>query len=72
MTVEPGGAPTMRPIWSPTRHGVSHQPSAHARIPRSAHIRANSPSRSSAPRGIGPSEWLTRYVVCSRIGNSVR
>ena len=23
-----GGAPTMRPIWSPTRIGVSHQPSA--------------------------------------------
>ena len=24
----PGGAPTIRPIWSPTVHGVAHQPSA--------------------------------------------
>ena len=26
----------------------------------------------SAPRGIAASEWLIRYVVCSRIGNSAR
>src|SRR5207249_3390633 len=34
MTTEPGGAPTMRPIWSPTVIGIVHQPSPQARIPR--------------------------------------
>ncbi len=72
MTVDPAGAPTMRPIWSPTSIGVRHHPSDHARIPRSAHMRANSCRRSGARRGIGPSVWLARYVVCSRIGNSER
>ena len=72
MTVDPAGAPTMRPIWSPTRIGEAHQPSAQERIPRSAHMRANSARRSAACRGIGPSVWLARYVVCSRIGNSER
>src|SRR5262245_41418536 len=72
MTVEPAGAPTMRPIWSPTSIGVRHQPSAQARIPRSAHMRAKSASRSAAFLGIGPRVWLARYVVCSRIGNSER
>ena len=47
ITVDPGGAPTIRPIWSPTAHDVSHQPSAQARIPRSSHMRANSASRSA-------------------------
>ncbi len=62
----------MRPIWSPTVIGISHQPSPQARIPRSRHVRAYSASRSSAFAGIAPSEWLIRYVVCSRIGNSER
>ena len=35
-------------------------------------MRANSARRSAACRGIGPSVWLARYVVCSRIGNSER
>jgi hypothetical protein len=30
MTVEPGGAPMMRPTWSPTVIGISHQPSPQA------------------------------------------
>src|ERR671922_2274709 len=72
MTVEPGGAPMMRPTWSPTVSGSSHHPSAHARMPRSRHARANSSTRSSAAAGIAPSEWLIRYVVCSRIGNRSR
>jgi hypothetical protein len=55
MTIEPAGAPTIRPIWSPTSIGERHQPSAHARIPRSAHICANSASRAAAFLGIGPS-----------------
>ena len=33
ITVEPGGAPTMRPTWSPTVIGISHQPSPQARMP---------------------------------------
>jgi hypothetical protein len=56
MTVDPAGAPTIRPTWSPTVIGVVHQPSAHERMPRSRHIRAYSPSRSSAFAGIAPSE----------------
>jgi hypothetical protein len=60
MTVEPGGAPMMRPIWSPTVSGSSHQPSPHARMPRSFHARAYSSIRSSAAAGIAPSEWLIR------------
>src|SRR5690348_17213609 len=72
MTVDPGGAPMMRPIWSPTVSGISHHPSAHARIPRSRHVRAYSATRSSAAAGIAPSEWLIRYVVCARIGNRSR
>ena len=62
----------IRPIWSPTVSGISHQPSPQARIPRSFHVRAYSRTRSSAASGIAPSEWLMRYVVCARIGNSSR
>ena len=41
----------MRPTWSPTVIGSSHQPSAHARMPRSRHVRAYSARRSlRAPR----------------------
>ena len=72
MTVDAAGAPTIRPIWSPTVIGIVHQPSRQARMPRSLHIRAYSASRSSAFRGIAASEWLIRYVACSRIGNSER
>ena len=72
MTVVPAGAPTILPTWSPTVIGIVHQPSRHERIPRSRHIRAYSASRSSAFAGIAASEWLMRYVVCSRIGNSAR
>src|SRR6266508_3242066 len=62
----------IRPTWSPTVIGISHQPSAQARIPRSRQLRANSSRRSSTAAGIAPSEWLIRYVVCSRIGNRSR
>src|SRR5512133_1925211 len=72
ITVESAGAPMMRPIWSPTVSGRSHHPSAHARMPRSFHTRAYSATRSSAAAGMAPSEWLIRYVVCSRIGNRSR
>src|ERR671934_141207 len=72
MTVDPGGAPIMRPIWSPTAVGICHQPSAHARMPRSRQVRAYSCRRTSAAAGIAPSEWLIRYVVCSRIGKRSR
>ena len=72
MTVDPDGAQMMRPTRSPTVQGVSHHPSAQEWIPRSAHMRANSARRSAAVRGMAPSEWLTRYVVSAKIGNSVR
>src|SRR5438552_1714105 len=51
MTVLPGGAPTMRPTWSPTVTGISHQPSPHERMPRSRHMRTYSSRRSSARAG---------------------
>ena len=38
----PGGAPTIRPTWSPTVSGMSHQPSPHERMPRVFHMRAYS------------------------------
>ena len=60
MTVEPGAAPMIRPIWSPTVIGISHQPSAQARMPRVFHVRAYSRMRSSAAAGIAPSEWLIK------------
>src|SRR4051794_26137109 len=41
-------------------------------MPRSAHVRAYSATRSSTATGIAPSEWLIRYVVCSRIGKRPR
>src|SRR3954465_7991410 len=69
---DPGGAPTIRPIWSPTVSGSSHQPSSHARTPRVFQARAYSSSRSSAAAGMAPSEWLIRYVVSARIGNRSR
>src|SRR4051812_30483556 len=69
---DPGGAPTIRPIWSPTVSGSSHQPSSHARTPRVFQARAYSSTRSSAAAGIAPSEWLIRYVVSARIGNRSR
>ena len=72
ITVVPGGAPTIRPTWSPTVIGIVHQPSPQARIPRSLHMRAYSASRSSAPPASRASEWLIRYVVCSRIGKAER
>ena len=72
ITVVSGAPPMMRPIWSPTVIGIVHQPSPQERMPRSFHMRAYSASRSSAFAGIAASEWLIRYVVCSRIGNSER
>ena len=60
MTVEPGAAPTIRPIWSPTSIGIRHQPSPQARIPRVFQVRAYSARRSSAAAGMAPSEWLIR------------
>ena len=72
MTVVPGGAPISLPIWSPTVSGKSHQPSPQARIPRVFQACAYSMTRRSASAGIGPSEWLIRYVVCARIGKRSR
>ena len=72
ITVVPGAPPMIRPTWSPTVIGIVHQPSPHERMPRSFHMRAYSARRSSALAGIAASEWLIRYVVCSRIGNSER
>ena len=69
IVVVPGAPPMIRPIWSPTVSGISHQPSPQERIPRSFHMRAYSRSRVSAAAGIAPSEWLIRYVVWARIGN---
>jgi hypothetical protein len=59
-TVEPGGPPMIRPIWSPTVIGMFHQPSPHERMPRSRHMRAYSRRLSSAFAGIAASEWLMR------------
>jgi hypothetical protein len=42
------------------RAGHRPPPSAHARMPRSAHMRAYSCSDASTPFGIAPSEWLMR------------
>ena len=72
MTIEPGGAPRIRPSWSPTVTGISHQPSPQPRIPRSRHMRAYSRRLSSAAAGIAASEWLMRYVQVSRIGKRSR
>ena len=72
MTVEPGGAPIRRPIWSPTVTGSSHQPSPQARTPRVFHASAYRARRRAASAGIGPSEWLIRYVVSARIGKRSR
>ena len=60
----------MRPIWSPTVIGSSTSPRP-TRGRRAHSTRAR--TRRAAPRhvaGIAPSEWLIRYVVVSRIGNS--
>ena len=38
ITVVPGAPPMIRPIWSPTVSGISHQPSPQERIPRVFHI----------------------------------
>src|ERR1700757_4679600 len=72
MTIEPGGAPRMRPSWSPTVTGISHQPSPHERMPRSRHMRAYSRRLSSALAGMAAREWLIRYVQVARIGNCER
>ncbi len=72
ITVEPGGAPMIEPIRSPTVNTEFHQPSPHARAPRVLHSRANCASRRSASAGIAPSEWLIRYVVVARIGKRSR
>src|SRR5262249_40192982 len=42
------------------------------RIPPPSPCGASPASRFSASRGIAASEWLMRYVVCARIGNSAR
>ena len=42
MQVVPGCAPMIRPTWSPTVSGMSHQPSPHERMPRVFHMRAYS------------------------------
>src|SRR5215208_3936964 len=68
----PGPAPMSGAISSPTFTGISHHPRAHARTPHSPHDSAYSASRSGTVRGMAPSEFDTRYVVRSRIGNSSR
>src|SRR6185436_7422055 len=60
ITTERGAAPMIRPTLSPTVTGIAHHPSAQARTPRVAHCRVYSSSCAMAPRGIAPSEWLTR------------
>ena len=73
MTTEPGGAPMIRPTASPTVTGIAHQPSAQARTPRAAQVSVYSCRlRRRARAAWRPSEWLTRYVVLSRMGNSAR
>ena len=62
----------MRPSWSPTVTGISHQPSPHARMPRSRHMRVYSSNLSSAAAGMAASEWLIRYVQSRRIGKRSR
>ena len=72
MTVEPGGAPMIRPIWSPTVIGIVHQPLAPGADPALAPRARVLGEALLGAAGIAPSEWLIRYVVCSRIGNSER
>src|SRR5579863_7212408 len=72
ITTSPGPAPIMVPMRLPTVTGISHQPSSQAQTPREAHVSANSCNALAARRGIAPSEWLMRYVVFPRIGNSAR
>jgi len=45
-------------IWSPTPTAISHQPSSHARTPRSAQESAYDRNPWYTPRGIAPSELL--------------
>src|SRR6266540_978046 len=65
----PDGAPSKGTISSPTETDISHQPSAHARTPRVAHVSAYSANARAAAFGIAPKELEMRYVVFSRIGN---
>ena len=58
MLTDPGGAPMMAPMRSPTSRAISHQRSSQARTPRAAQTRAYSPSDSAARRGMAPSELL--------------
>src|SRR5439155_23569659 len=57
---------------SPVTRPISHHPSCHARTPRDAHVSAYARRLSAVRRGIAPSEWLTRYVQVSTMGNSRR
>ena len=52
----------MRPIWSPTRIGDAHQPSAQERIPRSAHM----------PRELGEPLGRTPRHRPERVAREVR
>src|SRR3954468_11861576 len=72
MATSPAAAPMSGAMPSPTDTGIDHQPSAHALTPRVAHCSAYSASRAGTPRGIAPSELLTRYVELARMGNSSR
>jgi len=60
ITIEPRGASRISHSTSPVEPGIAHHPSAQARMPRSAHMRAYSCSDASTPFGIAPSEWLMR------------
>src|SRR5215207_2778070 len=57
---------------SPVVRPSSHHPSCHARTPRRLHVSANSCRLAAVRRGMAPSEWLTRYVQSSTVGNCAR
>src|SRR6266498_692691 len=68
----PLATPRIGASRSPVVRPISHHPSLHARTPRVDHSSANCCRYADARRGIAPSEWLTRYVQVSTIGNSDR
>src|SRR4029078_10487131 len=72
MEIVPVCTPRIGASKSPVVRPASHQPSCHARTPRDDHSSANCWRYPAARRGIAPSEWLTRYVQVSTIGNSRR
>src|SRR5688500_3987286 len=70
--IVPVGTPRIGARRSPVVRPISHQPSCQARTPRLDHSSANCWRYVAVRFGIAPSEWLTRYVQESTIGNSER